>query len=82
MFAHPIWCVVNLAALGVLLLCMHQLAGVRWFEARSLCMIAIMLAFEPVSTTVTPGKPSIIVAALAAVRTRLAVVDSESQNCC
>jgi hypothetical protein len=66
MFAQPIWCVVNLAALVVLLVCMHQLAGVRWFEARSLCMIAMMLAFEPVSTTVTLGQPSIIVAALAA----------------
>ena len=65
-FAQPIWCGLNLAALAVLLICMHQLAGVQWFEARSLCMIAIMLAFEPVSTTIALGQPSIIVAALAA----------------
>jgi hypothetical protein len=65
-FAQPIWCAVNLAALAVLLICMHQLAGVRWFEARSLCMLAMMLAFEPVSTAITLGQPAIIVAALAA----------------
>ena len=65
-FAQPIWCGLNLAALAVLLICMHQLAGVKWFEARSLCMIAMMLAFEPVSTTIALGQPSIIVAALAA----------------
>ena len=65
-FAQPIWCGLNLAALALLLICMHQLAGVKWFEARSLCMIAMMLAFEPVSTTIALGQPSIIVAALAA----------------
>jgi Glycosyltransferase family 87 len=65
-FAQPIWCGLNLAGLAVLLICMHQLAGVRWFEARSLCMIAMMLAFEPASTTIALGQPSIIVAALAA----------------
>ena len=64
-FAQPIWCAANLAALAVLLICMHQLAGVRWFETRSFCMIAMMLAFEPVSTAITLGQPSIIVAALA-----------------
>jgi len=65
-FVRPIWCAVNLVALVVLLICMHQLAEVRWFEGRSLCMIAIMLAFEPVSTTIALGQPSIVVAALAA----------------
>ena len=66
MFARPIWCAANLVALVVLMICLHQLAEVRWFEGRSLCMIAIMLAFEPVSTTIALGQPSIIVAALAA----------------
>jgi Glycosyltransferase family 87 len=65
-FAQPIWCGLNLAALAVLLICMHRLAGVRWFEERSFCLIAGMLAFEPVSTTIALGQPSIIVAALAA----------------
>jgi hypothetical protein len=64
-FAQPIWCSMNLAALAMLLICMHQLAGVRWFEARSFCLIAGMLAFEPVSTTIALGQSSIIVAALA-----------------
>ncbi len=66
-FAQPIWCGLNLAALAVLLICLHRLAEIRRFEARSLCLIAGMLAFEPVSTTIMLGQPSIIVAALAVV---------------
>ncbi len=64
--ASVMWCGLNMAALAILLVCVHRLAGIRWLEARSLCLIAGTLALEPVSNTVWLGQTSILVSALAA----------------
>src|SRR3984885_4345466 len=39
-YAWRAWCVVNLAALAILLICVHRLAGFAWLETPSLCLIA------------------------------------------
>jgi hypothetical protein len=64
--ASVIWCGLNMAALATLLGCLHSLAGIRWLEAESLCLVAGALALEPVSNTVQVGQTSILVSALAA----------------
>lgn len=64
--ASVIWCGLSMAALATLLICVHSLAGIRWLEAQSLCLIAGTLALEPVSNTVRVGQTSILVSALAA----------------
>jgi len=65
-FAKAVWCVLNLAALALLIGFLHRLAEIRFFGPRSLCLIAGTLALEPSSTAIMLGQPCIIVASLVA----------------
>jgi len=63
-YAWRAWCGVNLAALAILLICVHRLAGFVWLETPSLCLIAGTLALEPISTAVMLGQPAMIIVAM------------------
>ncbi len=63
-YAWRVWCVVNLAALALLLICVHRLAGFVWLETPSLCLIAGTLALEPISTAVMLGQTAIVIVAI------------------
>jgi hypothetical protein len=63
-YAWRAWCVVNLAALAILLICVHRLAGFAWLETPSLCLIAGTLALEPISTAVMLGQTAMIIVAI------------------
>ena len=55
---------MNLAALAMLLICVHRLAGFVWLETPSLCLIAGTLALEPISTAVMLGQTAIVIVAI------------------
>jgi hypothetical protein len=79
-YAWRVWCGVNLAALALLLICVHRLSGFVWLETPSLCLIAGTLALEPISTTMMLGQTAIVVVAIGSLSLLSGLRGAETSN--
>lgn len=62
--AKLLWCLLNLAALGVFLASLYQLGGFATFRLRTFLLIGGALALQPMCAAFRVGQLSILVAAL------------------